>query len=78
MRMPIGVRVLSILPDIEKLAGVKDAQTFRALVLDVVGKAHDARSEPSLKGAKRIKQLVCELEAALNDNPEVAEPAGLV
>jgi hypothetical protein len=46
MRMPIGVRVLSILPDIEKLAGVKNSEIFQPLMMDVVDKAHDASSEP--------------------------------
>jgi hypothetical protein len=71
--MPIGVRLERILPRIGKSAGVKDAEIFRALVLDVVDKAHEASSEPSLKGTKRIKQLVYELQAALDDNPDVAE-----
>ena len=45
--MPIGVRLERILPRIGKSAGVKDAEIFRALVLDVVDKAHEASSEPS-------------------------------
>jgi hypothetical protein len=72
---PIGVRVLAILPRIRKSARVKDAEMFRELVLAVVDKAHEASSEPSLKGTKRIGQLVRELQAALDDNPDVSRPS---
>jgi hypothetical protein len=72
---PICIRVERILPGIGKSAGVKDAELFRALMLEFVERAHCmARSDPtSLKGTKRIGQLVYELQAALDDNRDVAE-----
>jgi hypothetical protein len=70
---PIYIRVERILPRIEKRAGVKNSKKFRLLVLDVVNTAYGmADSEPSLKGTKRIGQLVCELQQVLDNNPDVS------
>jgi hypothetical protein len=62
-----------ILPRIEKGAGVKNSEMFRALMVDVIDRAHRmaSRGPASLKRTKRIGQLVCELQQALNDNPDL-------
>ena len=62
------------LPRIEKDAGVKNSEMFRVLLLDVVDRAHcmASRGPASLKRTKRIGQLVCKLQKALNDNPDLS------
>jgi hypothetical protein len=64
-----------ILPRIEKGAGVKNFELFRGLMIDVVNRAHCmARQGPaSLKRTKRIEQLVCKLQKALTDNPDLSQ-----
>ena len=70
---PICIRVERILPRIEKLARVKNFKIFPLLVMEVVDRAYGmASSEPSLKGTKRIGQLVHELQKGLDGNPDVA------
>jgi len=61
------------LPRIEKGAGVKNSEMFRVLMLDVVDRAHCMASQglASLKRTKRIGRLVCELQEALNDKPDL-------
>jgi|SRR6516162_7408656 hypothetical protein len=63
-----------ILPRIEKGAGVKNSEMFRVLMLDVVDRAYDmaSRGPVSLKRTKRIGQLVCKLQKALNDDPDLS------
>jgi hypothetical protein len=72
---PICVRVERILSSIEKSAGVKNSEMFRALMMDVVDRAHRmaSRGPASLKRTKRIGQLVCKLQEALNDNPDLSQ-----
>jgi hypothetical protein len=62
-----------ILPRIEKSAGVKNPEIFRALMVDVIDRAHRMASHGpgSLRRTKRIGQLVCKLQEALNDNPDL-------
>jgi hypothetical protein len=72
---PICIRVERILPRIEKGAGVKNSELFRGLMMDVVDRAHRmaSRGPASLKRTKRIGQLVCKLQEALNDNPDLSQ-----
>src|SRR6516165_105709 len=71
---PICIRFERILPRIEKDAGVKNSEMFRALIMDVVDRAHYMASHgpASLKRTKTIERLVCELQEALNDNPDLS------
>jgi len=71
---PICIRVERILPRIEKSAGVKKPEIFRALMMDVVDRAHRmARLGPtSLKRTRRVRQLVCKLQKELTDNPDLS------
>ena len=71
---PICIGVERILPRIEKSAGVKKPEIFRALMMDVVDRAHRmARLGPtSLKRTRRVRQLVCKLQKELTDNPDLS------
>jgi hypothetical protein len=70
--------VFPIIDRAGRLARIKNQERFRELMMDVVDRAHRmANSGPaSLEGAKRIGQLVCNLQEALDDNPGVSQHLG--
>ena len=63
--VPIGIRLMRILPLIEKLAGVKNSEIFRERMMELLDGAYGmASSDPTLlKKTKRI--VVRKLEEAL-------------
>ena len=64
----IGIRLMRLLPRIEKLAGVKNPEIFRERMMELVDRAYGmASSNPTLlKKTKRI--VVRELKEALDGN----------
>jgi hypothetical protein len=70
--------VVPIIDDVGKLAGIKDQEKFRQLMMEVVNTAHRiAGNNPELlKGASKARQLIDELEGVLNANPNLSRRLG--